>query len=286
MTDRRELLRGSSAGALGLATLALPTAAAHASQSETVGSAYGGGTYVGIIDTTGFSGSDYSYEPGVTGLRYALVVSPQAYEPATNRQWGPISWYSAAAASRWDGLGNTAAVIAAAGAGIASTHPLFAYCAAINANTATELRGSPADTRPPSDGGSDWYVPAVDELELVYRTLKPTTDANATGAYNLGVDIGNAPRGYNPSSVPPGDAYTAGSPARTTTADFQQGGSEALDAVTFASRSAWWTSTVAPSNQGTVFNIETIGSTSGAVNRWGTTDSAPRVRLVRRVPLS
>lgn len=284
--DRRGVLRGTAAGALGLTSMALPAALAHASAIGSAGAAYGGGTYVGIIDTIGFSGSDYAYEPGSTGLRYALVVCPQAYEPATNLTWGPAGWYSAAAASRWDGLGNTTAVTAAAGAGIASTHPLFAYCAAINANTATGLRGSPADTRAPSDGGSEWYVPAIDELELIYRTLKPTADANSTGTYNLGVAIGSASRGYNPSSSPAGTAYSSGSPAQTSVTSFRQGGEEAVDVVTFSSRSAWWTSTVAPSSQGSVFNIETIGSTSGAVNLWGTGDTAPRVRLVRRVPLS
>jgi hypothetical protein len=129
-------------------------------------------------------------------------------------------------------------------------------------------------------------VPAIDELELVYRTLKPTADLNATGTYNLGVAIGSAARGHNPSSSPAGTASTSGSPAQTTVTDFRQGGQEAIDVATFSSRSAWWTSTVAPSVQGSVFNIETIGSTAGAVNNWGTMDTAPRVRLVRRVPLA
>jgi hypothetical protein len=83
---RRSLLRGTAGGALGVTSLALAPATAHASVTEVAGSAYGGGTFVGIIETVGFSGSDYSYEPRSTGPRYALVVCPQAYEPATNRR--------------------------------------------------------------------------------------------------------------------------------------------------------------------------------------------------------
>ncbi len=38
----------------------------------------------------------------------------------------------------------------------------------------------------PSDGGSRWYLPAKNELELLYRNLKPTTEPHysATGACN------------------------------------------------------------------------------------------------------
>ena len=74
-------------------------------------------------------------------------------------------------------------------------------------------------------GYTDWYVPARDELELSWRNLKPTADANyasadrptgATPSYmNLGSlgDTANT-HGLNNNSNPTGAAYTTGSPAQ------------------------------------------------------------------------
>jgi hypothetical protein len=88
-------------------------------------------------------------------------------------------------------------------------------------------------------GYSDWYFPARDELELIYRNLKPVTDNNYTTAnrptgatpnyQNLGSLGDTSPNhGVNNNSDPQGVAYTAGSPAQTGVAAFQSGGAEAM----------------------------------------------------------
>jgi hypothetical protein len=74
-------------------------------------------------------------------------------------------------------------------------------------------------------GYSDWYVGATAEHQIVYSAFKPTTAANSTGD------------GSNSYSVPARGHYTAGSPAQTSIASFQTGGSEAFTV------SQYWTST-------------------------------------------
>jgi hypothetical protein len=87
-------------------------------------------------------------------------------------------------------------------------------------------------------GYTDWYFPARDELELIWRNLKPVTNNNYTVANrptavrdykNLG-SLGDtsASHGVNNNSDPQGVAYTAGSPAQTSVAVFQTGGAEAM----------------------------------------------------------
>lgn len=66
------------------------------------------------------------------------------------------------------------------------------------------------------NGFTDWFIPARDVLEVMYRTHKPTTDDN--WIY----------RGDNPSSVPVGYPYTHDEPARTTDKAFQKGGDQAF----------------------------------------------------------
>ena len=75
-------------------------------------------------------------------------------------------------------------------------------------------------------GFSDWYMPALNELEVCYYNLKPTTTSNDTGS------------GTNTNAVPSrGSNYTAGTPAQTAATDFQTGNSQAF-AV-----NDYWTST-------------------------------------------
>jgi hypothetical protein len=81
-------------------------------------------------------------------------------------------------------------------------------------------------------GFNDWYLPAKNELEILYRNLKPTTASNTTSW------------GSNPNAVPSATSnYTTTNPAQTTSALFQFGGAEA-----FSTANGYWSSTEDSSN--------------------------------------
>jgi hypothetical protein len=66
-------------------------------------------------------------------------------------------------------------------------------------------------------GYNDWYIPAKNELEILYYNLKPDTTPNNTSS------------GINPNAVPArASNYTAGNPAQTTSALFQTSGAQAF----------------------------------------------------------
>ena len=69
------------------------------------------------------------------------------------------------------------------------------------------------------NGCTDWSLPSRDVLELLYRNLKPTTQANSCSFRD----------GDNPSSLPVGYPYTEDAPTQTTAEAFRKGGSEAFE---------------------------------------------------------
>lgn len=154
------------------------------------GQVYGGGFYVGRMKI----GTD----------SYALIVAPKASGESASLQLKTMNDTTAGTTSTWDGKANTAAMIAAG----AIAHPAADFCKNLSIG-----------------GYTDWVLPAKDQLELLYRQLKPDTTANTTGV------------GANPSSDPVGANYTAGAPAQTAIAAFKTGGAEAFASVYY------WTST-------------------------------------------
>lgn len=149
---------------------------------SSVGLPYGGGYYAGKIVTG--------------GVTYALIVAPKAQGGENSSlAWKTSNTTTAGTTSINDGLANTNAMIAAG----ASAHPAANFCNNLSIN-----------------GYNDWYLPSKDELEILYRYLKPTTGNNSTGS------------GANTSSVPTTGNYASGSPARTSVTIFRTGNSEAF----------------------------------------------------------
>ena len=133
-------------------------------------------------------------------------------------------------------------------------------------------------------GYTDWYIPARDELELCYRNLKPTADANyvvvdrPVSAYNyatLGA-YGDtaATHGLNHNSAPAGAAYTTTNPAQVVNTAFRTGGAEE-----FAYKSALSSTEYGAAN---VWLQRWDASGPGYQNGIGSKTYAFRVRAVRR----
>jgi hypothetical protein len=160
-----------------------------------IGMPVGGGYFGGLISHTADGNPTH-----------ALIVAPAAtgatgtgYTLTTNLAWKTTDTSTAGTTSLFDGVANTAAMVAA---GIAD-HPAAQFCTGLTIG-----------------GFNDWYFPSQLEKDIVYFNLKPTTTSNATGT------------GTNAYAVPPRTAnYTAGNPVQTAVAAFQAGGAEAFAAA-------------------------------------------------------
>jgi len=124
---------------------------------------------------------------GATGTGYTLT---------TMKQWKTASTLTTGTDSFFDGVANTAAAIAAG----AAAHPAADFCNSLTIN-----------------GYSDWYLPALLELEIAFYNLKPATSTNINST------------GANQYAVPPQSAnYTSTVPGQTSVIVFQAGESEAF----------------------------------------------------------
>jgi hypothetical protein len=133
---------------------------------------------------------------------YAIIAAPKA-EGQLRMPWNASCDRVEGALSFVDGLANTKAMAAAG----------------------SELGQRILDLR--IAGRDDWYLPALDETERLYRRLKPSVDKNSQWARS----------GINLNSEQPSYPYTADEPAQTTVEAFRAGGKEAFDQDTY------WTST-------------------------------------------
>jgi len=167
-----------------------------------LGAPVAGGFYAGLIDT--IAGTIDSQDDYQTGLRYALIVAPKSLEggrgsaPASGLPTGDLEWDTqsrggeAGCFTRWNGLEATNVII---GKGDSSyeVHDFIEAC---------RLQ-YPAVSTP---GGSAWYLPAMDELELLYRNFKPNNADNRDDTRNRNFP-GTQVVGTNPSSAIEGFQY-------------------------------------------------------------------------------
>ncbi len=199
----------------------------------TIGGAYEGGYYAGMM----------MQDDGI----YALVVASKATGENTKQYKTTASDDPVAANNTYDGKMITDLLND-------SAHPAFQWAKSLSIG-----------------GFTDWYIPAADELEILYRNLKPGTTANYTSTHVLH----NAINGTNPNSIPEGASYTSGDPAQTGILAFRAGGAEAL------TESYYWSSTqYAATTYGAWIQYFGNGHQGS-----GSKDNGIYVRAVRRVKL-
>jgi len=201
-------------------------------QTLPFGTAIEGGFYAGMMR---YSDGDY-----------ALIVAPKSAETSLAQKTTDSA--TSGTQSYHDGLANC-------GVMNNSTHPATQYCRAYAGG-----------------GYLDWYLPARDELELLYRRLKPSTTSNYVSTRGDG-----GYQGQNANSVPIGPAYTASSPAQTLAADFRTGGAQSLG----GSGVYYWSSTEFATNTRSAW----IQSADNGLQTNDLKFATNRVRPVRRVKI-
>lgn len=193
-----------------------------------IGEPFEGGFFAGLIQLD-------------DDTRYGLIVAPKAEGQHDDTEW--IDDYQAVpgAQSYNDGFTNTEAM-AEAGSDLAKW--------------ARDLRIASFD---------DWYLPSQDELEIIYRNLKPTTHENYRYARS----------GINLSAVPPTRPYLPSSPVQTSADAFRDGGIEAFDEVWY------WSSTQHAATSGYAWCQDFLNGLQDITS----TDYRLRARAVRRIPI-
>ena len=199
-----------------------------------------GGYFAGVIDTR-------ATDPN--GLRYLLIVAPREFGECSDLRWKIEDTSTLNTSSKWDGLSNTNAMNNI-------DHPAAYWCKQLSIN-----------------GYTDWYLLAIDELELLYRNFKPTTQENYTGLHNYEPYTPNK-SGHNPSSDPTSSSYTSSNPIQTSVNLFKSGNSEAFAATNY------WSSTEYSSNS-SFYQSFHIGLQHGSNHK----TNSHYVRAVRRLTL-
>lgn len=204
----------------------------------TIGQAFGGGYYAGKISTAGNGVADYY-----------LVVAPKSTGQTTGQQWGPRGT-DTGVVSVINGPANTATLVA-----LGSTYASATWCDNLTIG-----------------GYTDWYLPAQNELEVLYYFLKPSTDLNepSSGANSNAV----SPEPFNTN-------YTTTAPPQTSATSFRVGNSQAFGSATYDVR-LYYSSTQQNINSAWCQQFDT-GYQSDQSKEIDTNNQI--TRAVRRVPV-
>ena len=198
----------------------------------TIGQAYGGGFYAGKIAVGG----------GGVATHY-LIVAPKASGENSSRTWGTYG-VTTGVTSVINGPTNSASLAA-----LGASYQAATFCEGLTIG-----------------GYSDWYLPAKNELEVLYYFLKPGTTANNTSS------------GSNANAVSPepiSTNYTAGYPDQTSAGiGFRTG-----EANTFIISPSYISSTEYDNNY---IWVQLFESGSQGINH---KNEAYPVRAVRRIPV-
>ena len=190
---------------------------------------------------TSMDGGFYAGRIKIGDQAFALIVAPKDQGEHEDTEWIKDNKSVPEALSYNDGQANTKAM-AEAGSELAQ----WATGLSIN-------------------GYTDWYLPSQDELEIIYRNLKPGTAENS----------GWGRSGINVSAIEPTRPYAPTSPAQTQSEAFQEGGEQAFDTTWY------WTSTQHASNTGYAW-FQGFGNGNQTNSDKG---SELRARAVRRLPI-
>ena len=218
------------------------------------------------LNITSVTGSG-TFSSWVIAARWKVIVAPKAQGDHPGLQWktdnsfGPVQTRT---------LTNGPAATAAMAALNTPTlqYPLAGWIANINATGGINAY-------------TDWYIPARDELELLWRNLKPNTSNNTITRPSAAIDYvrdantddtGFELNGENRHGDPVGAGYTSTVPAQTAVTAFRVGRAEELSGTywsssEFSSYSAWFQyfSTYNPGNQN--LNSKNTSTRARAVRR-------------------
>jgi hypothetical protein len=201
----------------------------------TIGQAYGGGYYAGKIAVGG----------GGVATHY-LIVAPKSTGESSSSTWG-VYGTATGTTSVINGPSNSATLAA-----LGTDYQAATFCEGLTIG-----------------GFTDWYLPAKNELEVLYYFLVPGTDGNDTSS------------GSNANAVSPepiSTNYTISSPAQTSAGiGFRTGETNAFSVGGAAQN--YWSST------------ETTGGYAAIADfRYGTQTTSAKlnsryVRAVRRIAI-
>lgn len=195
-----------------------------------IGDSYQGGYFAGQISTSANGVATHN-----------LVVAPVSSGQSASKQWKTSNDETTGTTSFIDGPSNSSTMNNA-------SHPAAQFCEALSIG-----------------GYTDWYMPAKNELEILYFNLHPTTTVNSPAGGN---NVNSVP---SRSGVFYNDA-PSGIPTQTSVTAFRTSGSEAFSTVYY-----WSSTQSADLVRGRIqtFNDGNPGDNDKTTNRY--------VRAVRRV---